>query len=191
MQERLLAWLDRPNHGPQRTRVVASSSIDLEQAVAAGGFLPDLLYRLNVLTLRLPPLREREEDVLPMAQALLASIRRKLAARGELAPECADLLVAHSWPGNSLELKNLLGLACLRAGAEPITPELLTHLGVEDPRGGELIPSMPAVRSLRDLEEAAIRRVLSSEKGNRSGAARALGIHRQTLYNKMRLYGIS
>ena len=190
LQEGLLAWLDRPDHGPRRTRVVASTSTDLEEEVRAGNFLPDLLYRLNVLTLRLPPLRERAEDLPSMTRALLDSMKRKVGSECELAPRAAELIAAHPWPGNSIELESLLRLACLRAMGSAITPELLSRLGVEDPQGDALIPQMPALRSLRDLEEAAIRRALSTEKGNRSGAARALGIHRQTLYNKMRLYGI-
>jgi DNA-binding NtrC family response regulator len=176
--------------GAGLTRLVASTSVDLEAAVEEQRFRADLLYRLNVLTVRVPALRERLEDLPGLAGAILRRLGTILGREATLAPSTLDVLVAHAWPGNLLELEASLACALQRSPDGVVLP---AHLQLSDPAPGSetLIPAPPGTRSLRDLEEAMIRRVLDEEAGNRSRAARALGINRTTLYNKLRQYGIA
>ena len=193
-QGRLHGYLERRAAGTSRIelRVVASTRSDLEALSAQGRFREDLLYRLNVLTLRLPPLRERAEDLPELAGRMLRRLGRSLGDSPGLTEAAAATLTEHDWPGNLVELEAVLQLALLRAEGEVIETEHLA-LGGEatDPEGDqELIPLPSGKRSLRAVEEAMIRRVLVEEGGNRSKTARVLGINRTTLYNKLRLYDI-
>jgi DNA-binding NtrC family response regulator len=180
------------------TRLIASTERDLEGAVADGGFLEDLFYRLNVLTIRVPPLRERIDDLPLLAESVLEEEGIGGSNRPiDLSPAALELLAAHSWPGNLRELRLAVGRAALLAPGETIDPGHLTlHLGGggkigneprEESGGGS---SLAETRSLRHLEEELIRRVLEEQEGNRSRAARVLGIHRSTLYNKLQQYRI-
>ena len=171
-------------------RLIAWSPCDLEEEAADGKLLPDLLYRLNVLSLRVPPLRERRDDVPALAAVLLGQLARLSGkdAVPELDEDGLATLAKHSWPGNLLEMQSVLSLALLRAKDGRITAsDLAGSLLVSDPGW---IPAVPGLRTLREVEEVMIRRALEDSAGNRSRAARTLGIHRQTLYNKLRDYGI-
>jgi len=195
-QDGLLAFLETRVGQGADFRLIASTSHDLEERVERGAFREDLLYRLNVLTVRVPALRERAEDVPDLVSRLLGRIQRELGTTFHLESGARDVLVSHSWTGNLLELETVVGIAALRAATGVITAEHL-ELWMEGAAGrvekGLLEPVSPVAaqtRSLRDVEEATIRRVLGEEGGNRSSAARVLGINRTTLYNKLRLYGI-
>ena len=199
-QHRLHGFLERRASGTTEPelRVVASSSEELEARVAGGRFREDLLYRLNVLAIRIPALRERPEDLPELADRVLRRIEGGLGLRCGLAPEGVEALRRHAWPGNLAELQAVLLLAAVRVGAGSIGPEHLP-LGPSatsfEPIGEgasreELIPLPRGQRSLRAVEEAMIRRVLVEEAGNRSRTARVLGINRTTLYNKLRQYDI-
>jgi DNA-binding NtrC family response regulator len=169
-------------------RVVAGTSRDLEDAAAAGNLREDLLYRLNVLALRVPPLDERADDLPELATRALARAGRLLGrAACEPSEELLDSLNSRAWPGDVRELEEVLLAAAARAGASDLTP---AHL---DAAPGDLVPAalptapQPAgVRSLAEQEEDAIRRALAETGGNRSAAARRLGIHRATLHAKLR-----
>lgn len=180
-------------------RLIASTGGDLERLVEEGRFLEDLFYRLNVLTIRVPPLRDRIEDLPVLARSLLQEESGRSAPRPpELAVATLEALASYPWPGNLRELRLTLARAALLAPGATILPEHLaldlgalpgTLPGAPSPAEGA-DASLPATRSLRHLEEGLIRRVLEEQEGNRSRAARVLGIHRSTLYNKLRQYRI-
>ncbi len=171
-------------------RIVASDDVDLASWVQEGRFREDLYYRLNVLTIRIPPLTERRSDLEWLARRALRAARSALGKPVVLSHEALELLRSHAWPGGWFELEALLLSAAVRCrgnaiGPEDVQPGIQGESPIPDPATGN------APLSLRDLEESAIRRALCSERGNRSRAARSLGIHRATLYNKLRLYGIA
>ena len=163
--------------------------MDLQARVAAGAFRQDLYYRLNVIRLEIPPLRERLED-LPVLADLL---RRELAQRQgrpakRLSAGALDLLSRHDWPGNVRQLQNVLESAAILAEGPEILPE---SVRIERSSGTGLAAEALEKRcSLAQLEEAYIREVLRLTRGNRTEAARILGINRKTLLEKRKRYGI-
>ena len=170
-------------------RIIAATHRDLGRAVEEGRFREDLFYRLGVVPVRLPPLRERLADILPLAEYFLA-----LAASGavpkRLSAEAATRLLAHSWPGNVRELRNAMERVAALLRRPVVTAAALDFLG--DGRS-EREPDWLAVdlpTAVARLESAIIRRALAACGGNRSEAAQRLGIHRQLLYTKMRRYAI-
>jgi DNA-binding NtrC family response regulator len=173
-------------------RIVASTNRDLQAQVDSGAFREDLFYRLNVLSLRTPPLRERLEDLPLLARHFLAAFAAELTQPpASLSDPALERLRAHPWRGNVRELRNVLERAALFAAGTTILPEHL-DLAAHDPQpepDSEVVLSL-SDRSLRTLEQTLIRRVLADTGGNRSRAARVLGINRATLYNKLRTLGL-
>ena len=172
-------------------RVVAATNVDLAQAVQAGRFREDLFYRLNVLPMRLPPLRERgREEVADLCIRVLVDLRRRLG-RGptRLGDEALTVLTQYSWPGNIRELRNVLERVLLLSGSEDeigrshLPPEMVGVNALND-------ATADADLSLEEVERRHIARVLASQAGNRSRAARTLGISRATLYDKLARYGL-
>ena len=170
-------------------RILAATHRDLERAVREGTFREDLYWRLGVVPLALPPLRERLADIVPLAEHFLA-----LASSGgtpkRLSAAAAARLLSHSWPGNVRELRNAMERAAVLARRPVIGAEDLDFLhppftAPEDWLDGDL----PG--AIARLEAAMIRRALAATAGNRTEAARQLGIHRQLLYEKLRKYGIT
>ncbi|HTN91810.1 MAG TPA: sigma-54 dependent transcriptional regulator, partial [Sorangium sp.] len=178
---------------PVDVRVVAATNRELAAEVSAGRFRKDLYYRLKVVELRLPPLRERREDVLPLARALLAQAAARMkrpAAR--LSPGAADRLVRYPWPGNVRELENAMERAVALAEGRRIEAEDLP----EEVRSALPAPAAPAVeadearvRTLGDVEQEYILAVLARNGGNQTRAAAELGIGVSTLYRKLKEYG--
>jgi two-component system NtrC family response regulator len=173
---------------PVDVRVIVATHRDLQQRVREGSFREDLFYRLYVVPIHLPPLRERIADIVPLAEYFLA--RADGAKR--LAPDAAAQLIRHAWPGNVRELKNAMERTTVLARGDVITAADLdfidearsaTEPAIDWPE--EDLPSATA-----RLEEALIRRALARSAGNRAEAARMLGIHRQLLYTKMKRYGL-
>jgi DNA-binding NtrC family response regulator len=173
-------------------RIVASTNRDLQAQVDAGLFREDLFYRLNVLSLRTPPLRERLDDLPLLARHFLTQFAAELGQPAATLSEAAlKRLRAHPWRGNVRELRNVLERAALFASGAAILPEHL-ELAASEPQpqpDPEVVLSL-SDRSLRTLEQTLIRRVLADTGGNRSHAARVLGINRATLYNKIRALGL-
>jgi DNA-binding NtrC family response regulator len=171
------------------TRIIAASNADLEREARAGRFRSDLFYRLNVMTLVIPPLRQRRDDILPLAHDFLEEFGGAGVPRKELrlTPEAEAALQAYSWPGNIREMRNVMERAALLVRGSTI--------GVENLPGGLLLRGRRAQDagssddlSLEAVERAHIARILRLCEGSRSQAARLLGIHRSTLLEKIGRY---
>lgn len=175
-------------------RVVAATHKDLPAAVRAGQFREDLLYRLDVLSIRMPPLRERVQDILPLARHFLRRAAGEGAAKA-LSEPAEQALLAHPWPGNVRELRNVMERCQAMSRHRVIAREDLLLQGRPDPVGGEAVPmswldgELPA--AVERLERAMIEHALERTQGNRAEAARRLGIHRQLLYRKLSQYGMA
>jgi DNA-binding NtrC family response regulator len=168
-------------------RVVAATNRDLAKAVATGSFREDLFYRLNVIPITLPPLRERPEDVPLLVQHFLDRLSKELQRRLDgVSPEGMAALVAHAWPGNVRELRNVLERGAVVAKGNVIQ---LSDLGLPAPSAAAGAPrGDPA--TLEEVEKRHIGDVLAWTGGNVTHAARVLGIDRMTLYNKMKKYAL-
>jgi len=177
-------------------RVVAATNRDLEAALARGEFREDLYYRLRVFEIRLPPLRERPEDILPLAATFLEEIGPTVGrpAAG-ISREARDALLAYPWPGNVRELRNALERATILCDGGLITVEHLP-IGVRQPdRGHEAVLAGAAAWStdgvnLGLVERDLIAKALKETRNNRSRAARLLGITRSQLYYRMQKHGL-
>jgi two-component system, NtrC family, response regulator AtoC len=169
------------------TRILAATNTDLERSVRAGTFRKDLYYRLNVMPLLLPPLRDRVEDILPLARDFLGTFRRA-SGHGpfDLAPAAGELLTKYSWPGNLRELKNMMERAALLGREEFVEPADLPANMV--PRESTQGAAPAGDLSLEAVERDHIARVLEMCEGNRSQAAKLLAIHRSTLIEKIQKY---
>jgi len=174
---------------PIDVRVVAATHRDLPSAVRAGHFREDLYYRLGVVPLRLPPLRERLADIVPLAEHFLA-----LAAGGRepkrLSSDAASRLLIHSWPGNVRELRNVMERVAVLVRRPVVTAADLDFLNTSGPllNIDWLAGTLP--EAVARLEAEIIRRALVSAGGNRARAAEQLGIRRQLLYDKIARYGL-
>jgi DNA-binding NtrC family response regulator len=174
---------------PVDARLVAATNRDLEEEVRRGTFRGDLYYRLNVISVRLPALRERVEDVPVLADAFLRKVAER---RGEepkqLAAEALDALVAYQWPGNVRELENAVERAVILSAGSTIPLSALPER-VTERRAEPLITDRPpATPTLEAIERAYIAWVLQNEGGNKSRTAEALGIDPSTLYRKLARY---
>jgi transcriptional regulator with PAS, ATPase and Fis domain len=166
-------------------RLVCATNQDLEQMVAEGKFRDDLYYRINVVTVHLPPLRERKEDIPVLARHFLEkySLQMNRPFR-DISPEATELLIRYPWPGNIRELANAVERALVVGKPPLVRPEdLPLSLGRET--------AAPAGDSLAEIEKAHIRAILERTGWNISRAARILDIDRVTLYNKIRKYELS
>jgi DNA-binding NtrC family response regulator len=166
-------------------RLIALTNADLEAAVAAGRFREDLYFRLNVLVVRVPPLRDRPADIIPLAEHLLA---RLAAVHGRPGAELTDAalraMVAYPWPGNVREMKNALERAVVLARDAKLGPEALP----ENIRAGAAATA--GLRSLEEIECQAIRATLEATRYKIGRAADILGITRKTLLDKRKKYGL-
>jgi transcriptional regulator with PAS, ATPase and Fis domain len=172
-------------------RVIAATNRDLGQLVLKGNFRQDLFYRLNVVRIHLPPLRMRENDVILLANHLLAEHRRKTPSGPQyFAQQVLQLFQEYSWPGNVRELQNVVEYCCALARTNTITMEDLPEdLQLYNPTALEIAPSAPPhsfkvakARSLAQFETAYIADLLKRYDGNISQAAKAAGVDRKTFY---------
>lgn len=162
-------------------RLIAATNKNLEEEVAAGRFREDLYYRVNVFELNIPPLRERQEDVLALANHFVEGFTH---GRARIAPTTADCLQAYSWPGNVRELRNAMERAALLSGGELVLPEHLPTKMREARKAVGPVESAPAPR-LEELEHQAILQALAQHRYNRTETAKALGISRRNLLYKL------
>jgi transcriptional regulator with PAS, ATPase and Fis domain len=169
-------------------RVVAATSRDLKAMVADGTFREDLFYRLNVLPIRLPPLRERLSDLEALADSLLDNIasRSGMPLR-ELTPTGLAALTGHPWPGNVRELRNVLEQAAMLTDHAQLTASDFAALNAGDQQAGVIAPApaRPLPQLIAELERSSIQSALEATKGNKVSAAKLLGISRATLYEKL------
>ncbi len=169
-------------------RVVAATNRDLEQEMRRGTFRSDLYYRLNVISLHIPPLRERADDVPLLADHFVARLGDGQAL--EIDDDALDLLRHYDWPGNVRELENALERAAVLSGGKAITAGQLPER-VVDPPTPSLAADRPAGNPTLDvIERAYVLWVLETEGGNKAKAAEVLGIDPSTLYRKLARYGV-
>ena len=198
MQVSLLRFLDRGEYRPvgstrtlqANVRVVGATNQDIQELVHQGRFRDDLLYRINTVTLRVPPLRERKEDLPKLSEHILSTLRIPGTTKRTLSPEAIQALAGHSWPGNVRELRNVLeGIVLMSNGTGPISRE-------------EVLALLPNTRntfqtgdhthlSLEEIERLHIQRVLDANAGNKTQAAKTLQIDYKTLLTKLKKYSLT
>jgi DNA-binding NtrC family response regulator len=183
LEERRIRPVGSSEHRPVDVRIVAATNRDLEREAAEGRFRRDLFYRLNVVMIRVPPLRERKEDLPELVRHFLARQGRGSVV---LSPAAREALERYDWPGNVRELKHALERSLVLARGERIDagdlPEVVRAAAGERPEG--------STATLRELEGRALRELLSRHRGNTAAVARALGIDRSSVYRKARRHGI-
>ncbi len=173
-------------------RVIAATNVDLETAVQQARFRDDLFYRLNVINIRIPTLRERREDIPLLADHFIEELSHEVGKEvSEITEEALKLLIDHSWPGNVRELENAIERAIVTCRTRVLTPDdfsfLRTANGAATARGFDVPPNL----SLEELERQAISTTLQRTQGNIKEAAAVLGIDRSTLYDRLKKYGIA
>lgn len=218
IQERKIQRLGGTGFIPIDVRIIAATNRDLEAKVKEGTFREDLFYRLNVIRIHLPPLRERPEDIPLLAVHFLEKVSKNLGVRPKrFSKEALDALKQYSFPGNIRELENMVERACILAEGDTILPKDLGILSIESgtepnqdsrkkPEPGDRSSSLHTVEfqisetskpvstektlNIKELEREAILEALRRNQGNRTRAARELGFTRRTLLNKIKEYGI-
>jgi len=172
-------------------RVITATNRDLAAAIEAGRFRKDLFYRLNVVTLHVPPLRERKDDIPPLAEHFLKMFAEKNRKRVRgFTPQAMDRLLRYDWPGNVRELMNTVERGVVLTRSEYIDEGELTPVLLKEPGEKTLPPGEAGAVSLEALEKATILKTLDQTGGNKSEAARRLGITRRTLHQKLKKYGM-
>jgi len=173
---------------PVDVRVIAATNRNLEKAMTEGEFRQDLFYRLNVIRITLPPLRERREDIPGLVNHFLRRFNRRFRrdVRG-ITPEALDALAAYEFPGNVRELENLLERAFAMGAREQITLADLPSLTVPIP--GVVASAARALPTLADVEKDLILKALAMNNNDKEEAARTLGISRRTIYRRLKEYG--
>jgi DNA-binding NtrC family response regulator len=167
-------------------RIVAATNRDLRKAAQEGKFREDLYYRLNVIPILIPPLRQRREDVPLLVESFVERLAVEMKKRLDgVSSEAMNALMAHDWPGNVRELRNVLERGAVVAAGQVIQ---VGDLGL--PAREDAPPRPGTLASLEEVEKRHVAAVLAYAGGNVSQSARILGIDRVTLYNKMRKYGI-
>ena len=170
-------------------RVIAATNRDLAAMISGGSFREDLFYRLNVIEVVLPPLRERREDLPALAEYFASRSAARLGREIRLAPETVERLLRYPWPGNVRELENAIERAVILARGDAVTPEdLPPHVAAGLNLGPS--PALPKQTSLAEAERGHILTTLERYGRNHSAAAEALGIGRTTLWRKLKEYGI-
>jgi PAS domain S-box-containing protein len=197
LQEREFQRLGGTRTLKANVRVVAATNRNLRAAIDRGIFREDLYYRLNVFEIRLPPLRERPDDILPLSEAFLKEFAKSIGRPpAGISREARDGLLAYGWPGNVRELRNMLERAAILCEGGLITAEHLTFMAGPPPAPRDSAGAMPVsirpadTTDLRSLERATIERALQDARHNKSQAAKKLGLTRKQLYVRLRQHGL-
>jgi DNA-binding NtrC family response regulator len=189
IQERQITPVGSNRAIPVDIRLVAATHRNLKAMVETGAFREDLLYRLNIIPIELPPLRERLADILPLAEHFLAEASARRSRDMRLSAPAQRMLLNYTWPGNVRELRNAIERAGALAPGPSITAEDLAFLSSQPEDGGPMPGARFLEMSLPDaveaLERAMVTHALKLAGNNRADAARRLGISRQTLYAKL------
>jgi two-component system response regulator HydG len=201
LQEKEVRPVGATHRVPIKARIVAATNRDLAVMVENGAFRKDLFYRLNVVNLRLPPLRDRREDIPLLAAHFLDRLSREHGVKFTLSDEALRTMMRHDWPGNVRELENSVERACALSSG-PILhlgdlPTQLQQQGLEARRAaasaGEPAAegAAPQLMTLADMERQAILGAIRALNGDKLQAAKLLGIGKTTLYRKLKEYGIA
>jgi transcriptional regulator with PAS, ATPase and Fis domain len=184
LQEREFQRLGGTRMIKANVRVIAATNRDLRKAVEQGTFREDLYYRLQVFEIAIPPLRDRKSDVPPLADAFLQDIARSFARPlAGLTADAKRALMEYSWPGNARELRNALERAAILCEGGLIAPQ---HLSL--PTGHQV--AKVESTDLNEVERQTIEQVMRETRGNKSKAAKRLGLTRTQLYGRLRKYGL-
>lgn len=186
LQEREIDRIGGRTPLPVDVRIIATTNKDLLSEVRKGNFREDLYYRLNVFPIKLPPLRERREDIVPLANFFLSKLSAKMNRVLALSADFIDYLLKKSWEGNVRELENFIYRSAVIARGEVLLPppDAFAEGSPSDPSGGR-------TGSLKDMEREMIIETLRKTSGNRTKAAEVLGVSVRTIRNKIKEYGIS
>ncbi|HZS55869.1 MAG TPA: sigma-54 dependent transcriptional regulator [Bryobacteraceae bacterium] len=174
-------------------RVVAATNVDLRAALEQGRFREDLYYRLNVVPINIPPLRDRKEDIPFLAKHFVQKLSKELdTSAREISPAAMERLLAHAWPGNVRELENTIERSLVLASGEVLQP---SDIRIEAPRNnaqipGQQTPLLPEGETLEHWEQMMIREALRRANGNKSQAARILGLTRNALRYRLSQMGL-
>jgi transcriptional regulator with GAF, ATPase, and Fis domain len=202
LQERTFERVGESQSRTTDARIIAATHMDLQRAVLEGRFRDDLYYRLRVVPLALPPLRERREDVEPLARHLLARVGDRVGRSMLLGPDALRTMLRYDWPGNARELENALEYAVAVCRGQTIHRNDLP----QEVQDGSALPSTPTreagreirsaaesgvVESSADIERERIRAALDSHRWSRAATAKALGMSRTTLWRRMRELGLA
>jgi DNA-binding NtrC family response regulator len=186
LQTRTITRVGSNTSVPVDIRLITATNKDLQALVAEGLFREDLLYRINTITIHLPPLREREEDILLLAEYFLKKYAAKYEKNGlKITRQAMERMLEYPWPGNVRELQHCMEKAVILAEEKVLDAD---HFALEGRSTGTM--NVTAFHTLEEMEKAMIVAAIEKEKGNMSRVARKLGITRQTLYNKMKKYGL-
>ncbi|MBM3991627.1 MAG: sigma-54-dependent Fis family transcriptional regulator [Planctomycetes bacterium] len=193
LQERRLRRVGGNEEISVDVRVISATHRDLAREVSAGRFREDLYYRLKVVQVEVPPLRERREDISVLVETFLERLHAEHKASGrarpQLARECLERLLAHDWPGNVRELQNEI-TRMHALGGDLLGPELVAHLSKAPRVAGQGGVRGLVGRKLEDVEAELIRATLELTDGRRGEAAKILGIPRRTFYNRLKSLGL-
>jgi transcriptional regulator with PAS, ATPase and Fis domain len=186
LQEREVKPVGSTDRIPISTRVIAATNRDLEAAVRQGQFRQDLFFRLNVVQIKLPALRERKSDIPLLVNSFLEKFSESSGAARTISEDAMARLIAYDWPGNVRELENAIERA-VALGSGPIlhTGDLPSNLHYGS---GDRLPQTDELLPLEELERRAILRALREAAGDKLAAARLLGIGKTTLYRKLKQY---
>ena len=190
IQEKEIRQVGSTKRIPINVRILAATNRDLEQSVAQGSFRRDLYFRLNVLSLRIPPLRERRQDIPLLVAHFLERITRSSGQEHTLSDEALKAMLAYDWPGNVRELENCLDRACALNTGPMIhlrdLPSAISGAHSQIPAAGEA--SSAKIIPMADLEKQTIMNTIAQLNGDKLMAARLLGIGKTTLYRKLKEY---
>ena len=190
LQEREIRRVGESKSRPVDVRVLAATNRDLARDVADGAFRQDLYYRLKVVELNVPPLRDRRDDILPLARVLLADAAARMGRKIEgLVPRTVDQLLRYDWPGNVRELENAMERAVALARGNRVDlddlPEEIRHTVLRP-----AVANGEAVQPLSEIEKEYILAVLELNGGNQTRTAEQLQIGSATLYRKLKKFGL-
>ena len=186
LQEREFERVGGNDTRRMEARVIASTNRNLLEMRDAREFREDLFFRLSVLPVDIPPLRQRKDDIDPIARTFLSHLTEKEGRAAKLAPEALQAMIAYDWPGNVRELQNVLERAFTFANSDLLAKADLTFLRSGEPAAAAESHVMTlAGRSMAEIEKIAIEQTLAACHGNKAKAARMLGISEKTIYNKM------
>jgi two-component system response regulator HydG len=198
LQERELERVGGEDTIPVNVRIIAATNTPSEELLSSGTFREDLFYRLHVIPVTIPPLRERSSDIPVLARYFIRKLRERTCSEvKEVSPEALDRLGAHTWPGNVRELENVIERALVMAEGTVLEPAHIPALGADgqdtDPVGPDsVIPEggLDLTSVVEGMEEKLLRRALDQARGVKAEAARLLGLKASALYYKLEKYGI-